>query len=266
MSPDRQWTKTTIVVVMFLLSYISLNLVGSIPGYRPFFRDVPKLWWWIENAVRPLIPVVVGLTLLDGFQPRVWLDRLGLNRPVAPALGLAVVLTLPMTLLPLAFGESPNPDLEFTRQLFGALIWPASEEICFRGFAFGQLYAYAGLGFWPAALATSGLFGVAHMTNAAMAGFDLAGQLINAAIVGGSALALAWIFMRWGKNLWLVIFLHALGNLSGALFMSGPVAVGQTLYLSLLGVTVVTGVTFTVLRDRWEWSRKVAEALGEPPK
>lgn len=257
MALEGRWARTAVVGVAFLVSFLSLSLVRLIPGYTAFFKGLPELWWWVENAVRPLIPVAVGLLILYGPHPRRWAGELGLDRPIVPALVLALVLTAPMTILPLVFGVRPNLDLKLVDQLFGAGIWPLAEEINFRGFAFGQICTYSGLGFWPAGLLTSVLFGVGHMANAAAAGLDLSGQLANAGIVGASALALAWVYFRWSRNLWLVFFLHAIGNLGAALYMSGEVAVGDRLYISLLVATAVLAITVTLLRDRFSWSARL---------
>ncbi len=260
MAVEGRWAKTAVVAALFLVSFLSLTLVRLIPGYTSFFKGSPQLWWWIENAVRPLVPVAAGLLILYGPHPKRWAGELGLDRPIVPALVLALVLTAPMTILPLAFGARPNLDLKLLDQLFGAGIWPLGEEINFRGFAFGQICTYSGLGFWPAGLLTSVLFGLGHMANAAAAGLDLAGQLANAGIVGVSALALAWVYFRWFRNLWLVFFLHAIANLGAALYMSGEVAVGDRLYLSLLVAMAALAIAVTVLRDRFSWSKR----LGRP--
>jgi len=259
---DRhRWAKAVFVAALFLVSFLSLALVRLIPGYEAWVRAHGTLPWWVENALRPLVPVCVGLLVLRGAKPRAWAAALGLDRPILPALGLAAALTLPMTVLPLLIGVRPNLELSFVRQLFGAGIWPLAEEINFRGFAFGQIYLYSGLGFWPAGLLTSVLFGVGHMANAAAAGLALQGQLINAGIVGLSALGLAWLYVSWNRNLWLVFFLHALGNLGGAMYMTGSVAVGDSRFIALLAATLVLALGVTALRKRWSWSDRV---MGRP--
>lgn len=259
---ERSWTKTVIVATLFMVSFMSLELVGHIPGYRDFFRNVAEIWWWIENATRPLVPVVVGLLLLYGPHPLKWAAALGLNRPILPALGLAVGLCSPLMILPIVFGVTPHLDLDFTDQLFGAGIWPLAEEINYRGFAFGQIYAYSGLGFWPAGFLTSTLFGIGHMANAAAVGLELSGQIANAGIVAASALVLAWVYFRWGQNLWLVFFLHAIVNLAGALYMSGDVAVGDNLFISLLVVTALVAIGATIVRERFSWTERLWRSVA----
>jgi len=261
----RAWKRTGIVVVTFLTSFVSLELVRMIPGYIAFFRDLPEVYWWVENAIRPLLPVGVGMRVLYGPRPRAWAGAIGLDRPVIPALVLASILTLPLTLGPALLGVAPNPRMGLVDEVFGAGIWPLAEEINFRGFAFGQIYTQSGLGFWPAGVFTSVLFGIAHMANAAAAGLDLAGQWANAGIVGSSALGLAWVYHRWDRNLWLVFFLHGLGNLAAAMYMTGEVAAGDSVFTTLLAVTLVVAVCVTLMKDRWSWSARVqGEFQGSP--
>jgi membrane protease YdiL (CAAX protease family) len=256
----RSWSKVAIVTIAFLLSYFSLTLVGWIPGYRDWLLSLPSIWLWVENAVRPLVPVLLGLLALYGFDPRRWSRELGMDRPLVPALLLAAALTLPLTLVPPLLGVRPSAEGPPLQQLFSSGIWPLGEEINFRGFAFGQIQVHSGLGFWPAGLLTSALFGIAHMANAAAAGHDLGGQLANALIVGISALGLAWLYFRWNKNLWLVFFLHALGNFGASLYMSGKVAVGDNRFITLLVITLILAVAVTALRDRFPWSGRVTGA------
>jgi hypothetical protein len=77
-----------------------------------------------------------------------------------------------------------------------------------------------------------------------------------------SALALAWIYFRWGQNLWLVFSLHALANLAGALYMSGDVAVDDGLFTTLLLATIGLGVVTTLLQARLPWSDRIASRAG----
>jgi membrane protease YdiL (CAAX protease family) len=247
------------VGLLFLFSFISLSLVSRIPGYIEWFRGMPELFWWIENTVRPLIPVALGLAILYGLRPRTWFHELGLNRPIVPTAALAVFLTLPLTVGPLLLGTAPSLDHSATRALFGWGVWPLAEEINFRGFAFGQIYAYSGLGFWPAGLLSSALFGIGHMANAAAEGHELSGQIINVLVVGGSALGLAWLYFRWRRNLWLVFFMHALGNMAAAMYLSSNVAVGNNQFIVLLVVTLLLSVGVTLRAELFPWTQRLRE-------
>ena len=245
-------------VVATLAAFVSLPVVSRIPGYRDVFRGLPEIAWWIENAVRPLVPIGLGMTLVYGVRPRRWAQELGLDRPILKALLLALLVTAPLYLVPLVLGL-PLSDEPWLDHLFGAGIWPLREEIAFRGYGFGQIFLYSGLGVWTSALFSSLLFGVGHMSNAALAGFDLGGQLANAAFVALNALVLAWVYARWNRNLWLVFFLHGLANLWGSLFQLGEVAVESWLFAGLLLATIALGVAATVLRDRLPYFKDLAE-------
>jgi len=250
--------------MLVLVSFVSLPLVRLIPGYTDFFKGLPQIYWWMENALRPLVPVAVGLFLLYGAAPRAWARGLGLDRPLLPAALLAVAVTAPMTVLPLLVGVHPSTDVSFLHELFGSGVWPLAEELNFRGFAFGQIYLYSGLGFWPAGLLTSALFGMGHMANAAAAGFALEGQLVNAGIVGVSALALAWLYLRWNRNLWVVFSLHGLANLGATFYMSGDVAVGDMRYVVLLVMSLVLALMVTLFQSRFPWADRVKGTVGSP--
>jgi len=257
MSDQRNVERAVLAAVLFLLSYVSLRLVGKIPGYSAFFRGLPEIYWWIENAVRPLIPVLLGLSVAYGLKPARWARELGFDRPALPAFVLALVITSPLYLVPLAIG-APTAAGGWVHQLFASGIWPLEEETVFRGYAFGQIYQYSGLGFWPAGILTSLLFGLGHMANAAAAGMDLAGQLANAGFVGLSALVLAWLYARWNRNIWVVFFLHGLGNFWGDYFRLGDTAVSSKLFMALLIVTLLLGVGATIFRNKLPWFKRLA--------
>lgn len=81
------------------------------------------------------------------------------------------------------------------------LVAPVVEEVLFRGFFHAGLRR--SLPFLPAALVTSGLFGLIHYT-----GPETVGVVPQLAIFG---LALAWLYEKTG-SLWPPIALHALNN------------------------------------------------------
>ena len=77
------------------------------------------------------------------------------------------------------------------------LVGPAAEEIFFRGFCFAGLVGR--WGFWGAAVASSGLFGLAHLDPA----------LMGPAFVSG--FVFAWVYRRTG-SLWPVVLAHTARN------------------------------------------------------
>lgn len=256
-SRERDPRKVVVTIVATLLAFVSLSLVRSIPGYAAWFKGLPDIVWWLENTLRPLIPIAAAMVLVYGWRPRRWADELGLNRPILKPFLLALAITAPLYVVPMLLG-SPLSDDPWLDHLFGAGIWPLREEISFRGYSFGQIYLYSGWGLWPSALFSSFLFGLGHMSNAALAGLGIVGQLGNAAFVGANALALSWVYARWNRNLWLVFFLHGLANLWGSLFQLGEVAVESWLFSGLLVATLALGVVATIQRHRLPWFRELA--------
>lgn len=251
------WLKVLVAILFFLIAYVSLPLTKFIPGYLDYFKEAPEIFWWIENAARPLAPVLVGLALVYGIKPGRWARELGFDRPMISALILAFVITSPLLVAPIVMGAPLSTD-SWVKHLFSAGIWPLEEETVFRGYGFGQIYLYSGLGFWPAGILTSLLFGVAHMANAAASGLDLSGQLANAGVVGLSALALAWFYARWNRNIWLVFFVHGFGNLWGNVFQLGDTAVQNPVFLGLLVAALALGVFATLFRRKIPWFSRLA--------
>jgi membrane protease YdiL (CAAX protease family) len=167
----------------------------------------------------------------------------GLDRGAVRGFTLGALATLPM-LAALFVGERRAFDLDL---MFGSgLIGPFAEELLFRGFLFGLLWRGAGWSIAASILASSLLFGLAHVPNADFDllimlrgpgpdGYVTSGgvvvQLVSGTtrwwqhvsyrgpailatalpLVAGGAV-LAWIAYRWG-SLWPAVALHACMNL-----------------------------------------------------
>ena len=118
---------------------------------------------------------------------------------------------------------------------FGFLLVGIAEEFMFRGYA--QTTLAEGIGFWPAAICLSALFGGLHLGNV---GEGWAGAL-SVALFG---LLCCFILRRTG-NLWFAIGLHAAMDYAETFIYSvpdsGTLAVGQLLHSSLHGPTWLTG-------------------------
>jgi len=111
------------------------------------------------------------------------------------------------------------------------------EEFLFRGYALFTLSD--GIGFWPAAVLLSAIFGALHLTNAGEG-------LIGALNVFLYALFACFTLQRTG-NLWFAIGAHATWDYSQTFIYSVPDsgmrASGQLLHSSLHGLTWLTGGT-----------------------
>jgi membrane protease YdiL (CAAX protease family) len=112
-----------------------------------------------------------------------------------------------------------------------------SEEFLYRGYALFTLAT--GIGFWPAAILLSALFGAVHLSNS---GEDWIGALSVVLF----ALFACFTLRRTG-NLWFAIGLHAAGDFAETFIYSVPdsgmMATGHLLNSSLHGPRWLTGGT-----------------------
>lgn len=120
--------------------------------------------------------------------------------------------------------------------ILGAII----EEFFYRGYL--QFTLARGIGFWPAALVTSALMGVAHVLNP---GWTVLGLLT----VVGFGLIACFLLRRTG-DLWMPLGLHAGWNWGEAYFYgipcSGLMGHGQLFHGSFHGPAWLTGMPFGV--------------------
>jgi CAAX protease family protein len=109
------------------------------------------------------------------------------------------------------------------------------EEFSFRGYM--QLTLTSGIGFWPAALILSFIFGAIHLQNQGEAAFG--------AIMAGSFGLLAAFALRRTGNIWLPIGMHASWDWGETYFYgtpdSGLLAQGHFLNSSFHGPAWLTG-------------------------
>jgi len=92
--------------------------------------------------------------------------------------------------------------------LFGALF----EEWFFRGYL--QFALTTGIGFWPATVVTSALFGYAHHSNA--------GETVLGTLSAGAVGFLFCLFLRRTGDLWMPIGFHAAWNWGESYFYGVP--------------------------------------------
>jgi CAAX protease family protein len=111
------------------------------------------------------------------------------------------------------------------------------EEFLFRGYA--QYTLSKGIGFWPAAVVLSGVFGGLHLSNS---GEDWVGAA-SVFVFGMFACFTLW---RTG-NLWFAVGFHAAGDYAESFIYSvpdsGTLATGHLLHSSFHGPAWLTGGT-----------------------
>jgi|HubBroStandDraft_6_1064221.scaffolds.fasta_scaffold367060_1 membrane protease YdiL (CAAX protease family) len=111
------------------------------------------------------------------------------------------------------------------------------EELSFRGYM--QSTLASGIGFWPAAIVLSIVFGAIHLQNSGEA-------IYGAVMAGGFGLVAAFSLLRTG-NLWFAIGMHASWDWGETYLYSVPdsglIAQGHLLNSSFHGPTWLTGGT-----------------------
>jgi membrane protease YdiL (CAAX protease family) len=153
-----------------------------------------------------------SLTVL-GLDPS-W-RRLG-DLAVGLAGGIALVLVMALVArLVLPFPWVWNPRFS-AGMAVGSLLWLLSsnavEELVFRGYAFERLIA--GLGHWPAQLATALLFAVFHVVNGWPWQVALLGTTVGSLLFG-------LVFVRW-RSIPAAAGVHAAANWARALLLNDP--------------------------------------------
>ncbi len=196
----------------------------------------PSLDPTVEHAIDLAGPLLIaGLALALVERRRDWLAAVGFARPL---LGLGIGC---LCLAPMAIGMALAHGRPHLLPLFDALengpLPGLVEELIFRGIAYRQLRA-AGWSFWPAALATSALFGAGHWHYGSE-------TVVLLTAVGG--LWYAWLLERW-NNLMLVITLHGLMDLLWAVFSTDAVTNGNL--DAWVNITRVATVALSVVLTR----------------
>lgn len=232
------------VIVAFAVYYV-INKV--------FFNTLQiYLRTLIPGRIAPFIVayLLVGLPLFMATwlinRRRNILRDLGLMANPWIGLVFAVICTLPM-FIGYAFMAGGLADgLSVTVFVVGSLLAGVFEETYFRGFLFGQLFRNSRLGFLPAIILCSVLFGSVHLYQSKDPTI-LAGILITTFL--GSAL-FAWLYVEWGYNIWVPICLHSLMNTSWYIFGTGTNALGSIGANVFRLMTVLLAIVLTVLYKR----------------
>lgn len=200
--------------------------------------------------VMAIVPVVAGVHWIMR-KGHAW-GSLGLGGHFAAGWFRALVFCSPMLLGGLVFYPLPE-RVEVDQLLAGTLIAAFMEELVYRGFLFGMLFYHARLGFVPAVLINAIPFALGHWQPDAGVAGNLPVLLVTCTAGG----FFAWLYVEWGRNLWLPIALHALMNLSWSLFDMGQNAAGGALPNLLRAASIALAIGLTL----W-YKKRFRQGLG----
>lgn len=136
----------------------------------------------------------------------------GLNNQWLDGLKTAIICVLPM-IIGFMFLQKTNWGISLLHLHRYTILAGFYEEFFYRGFLFGVLFFYARLGFIPSVLLPTFLFGIGHIYQAE--NFSQAIQIFIFTALAN--VGFAWFYYAW-KNIWFLIFLHALMDLIWAYF------------------------------------------------
>ena len=133
----------------------------------------------------------------------------------------AVACCLPMTLGYAYLSSELN--LALSGIMVGSVYAGVFEEIVFRAVLFGVLFRYCGLGFIPAALLSSVIFGLGHIYQ----GNDPMSAFGAFAITSLAGTWFAWLFCESGYRIWFPMWMHIFMNAAYGIFGMSGGAVGD---------------------------------------
>ena len=186
------------------------------------------------------IPVVISLFIL--MQKRNVLSNVGLNNGFLTALIFGAIVTIPMSIGGLLFGDF-NANISLNRLMSGAVIAGFMEELFYRAFLFGLLFRVAKWGFIPSILIASVIFGAVHLYQSN----DILSALSIFGVTAFGSIVFAWVYIEWNYNLWCAIFLHFFMNLWWMVFSLSATAQGDLLANIFRVMTIVLVVTLTII-------------------
>lgn len=214
--------------VIYVVAFVALTFAFSrmTRAFVPRTHGLPPLWLFLVGEIQQLIAAVlpaIGLSYLENRR----FDDYGLPRKrafgknfwIGAVWGFAAITLLLLTMRGLGNFYFGGVELHGMRILKFAAFWGVLfltvglfEEFVTRGYA--QFTLAQGIGFWPAALFLSILFGLVHLGNKGEAWI---GAL---AVV---CIALFWcLTLRRTGNLWFAVGMHAAWDWGETFFYAVP--------------------------------------------
>lgn len=222
--PTAAARRSLVLAAAVIIAFALINNVRfafyRVPWYLQIARASQPVGVTIwKFAQVPL--VVIAVMAVHRARLRVALEELGLRHNVTRSLTTALVATLPALVLVAVTtrGLAPLDAPTLIKTAAGSAV---AEELLYRGFLFRQLHRRARWPFWLAALTTALPFAAGHLYQREGRGLAGFGEVML--VMGVASIFLAWVFVSWDDNTWLLIGIHGFANLWWALFVGDDTA------------------------------------------
>ena len=228
--------KSIMVVIALLVTYFSMDILEALSFSAETFPGNVYLRSFLWRLLDYSFLLLVAALLFWKHLPIL----LGMRHSPLKSFAFALLCVLPM-FISFPFFFEINRELEAVAIFKGAILPAVFEELAFRALIFGALFRYCRWPFWPAVLINGIVFGLAHLYQAN----DLQEAFITFAVTFIGAIWFAWLYVKWGYNLYIPIFLHMLMNLSWIIFEVSRGAAGNTVANVARLITMLVSIIIT---------------------
>jgi len=218
--PNATHRTTLVVIVALLLGWIAPTMAQETNWYA----QVSAGWVYeVRVLIKPISRMLLILAtawIFFEIRPGGLVSALGLatrEGRLLKGVGLGVLWSLPLLILGMLSGV--RDDLNFRSLPYNSLGPGVFEELFFRAFGFGFLVRFANWRLLPAAVLTGIVFSLSHIHLQFVQDMGVGMQLVWLAMLAGAGVFYAWLYARWGFNLWLIMTMHTILDLCWELFM-----------------------------------------------
>lgn len=208
-------SRTIFSAILLIGGFLLIDNLREILGWFSGYSEIPDGYRYsLFYALQVLLCLGVGFIFLKagGYGQSIW-NALGIDAPLFRGFAWAFVFTLPMML---GYWILCGINKEVTTEdiVFWSVVSPFAEELFYRALLIGFLFRYLRVGFLPAALVVSVIFGLGHLyqANDFMESVGVFGLTLFGSLIFG------WLYLEWNNNLWLVFGVHLFMNLYWNIF------------------------------------------------
>ena len=226
--------RPAIILVAYGVAMRMQWLLTRIPAYRHLYRNFP---FYVPESIKELLAVLIcAVTAVVLFGRG---DHFALRRGALRALVFGFVCTLPMSI---GFALTRTVRVEHPLfLLFLGVLFPLTEEMQSRGFAFRSLYRGEGWPWWAAAIVVGLVTGAVHIEKG-----QNATQILGLfALTGVGGVTFSWLLARW-ESLWFPFALHMFMNMWWEVFTVGRTALGGWFPFALQTGSVLIAILVTL--------------------